>query len=195
MRVKLALLQGVFSLLLLTACSESHWQTTDIEGKLPSLGFTLTDETGHQVNADQYNDRANLLFFGFTHCPGACPTTLARLEHLLDQLPGAQRDNIEVLFVSVDPDRDSPATLADYTDNFGDDFIGLTGTQQQLQALSRRYRVTYGYGEPDTDGHYAVSHSSAVYGFAPGGEVKVMIRQDDPDSRVLADLEQLATAG
>lgn len=180
-------------LLLVAACSDSHWQTTDISGMLPTLAFTLTDENGDRVTADTYSGRANLMFFGFTHCAMACPTTLSRLGHLLDQLPASQREAIEVLFVSVDPDRDTAATLATYTDHFGADFIGLTGTQAQLRALNKRYRATYGYGEADVDGNYSVSHSAAVYGFAPGGAARVLIRSGDSDAAVLADLQRLAT--
>lgn len=180
------------TLALLAACSEEPWQTRDIAGLMPPLTFILTDENGETVSAEKYTDKANLLFFGFTSCPDICPTTLARLSNLLEQLPPEQRDRIQVLFVSVDPGRDTPADLREYTDHFGPRFIGLTGTQEQLRALNKRYRVTYGYGQPDETGFYPVSHSSAVFGFAPGGEVRLLIRRDDSSEAIVSDLKRLA---
>lgn len=176
---------------LLTACSEQTWQTRDISGLMPPLQFNLTSETGEEVDASRYEGKAILLFFGFVSCPDVCPTTLARLSSILDELPAGARDEIRVLFVSVDPQRDSPKDLAAYTDSFGDNFIGLTGTQAQLRTLNKRYRVTYGYGEEDDSGFYPVSHSGAVFGFAPDGEVRLLIRADDSRGAIVSDLKRL----
>lgn len=178
----------------LAACTSGEWETKGISGMLPALAFSLTDERGEPVSAEDYRGTAILLFFGFTSCRNACPTTLSRLSGLLDRLPEAERRRIRVLFVSVDPGRDDPRRLRAYTRNFGPRFVGLTGTQDQLRALTRRCRVTYGYGEPDADGAYSVSHSAVVLGYGPGGEARVLIRNDDPAQAILADLRRLVRA-
>ncbi|MWJ26984.1 redoxin domain-containing protein [Halomonas sp. ZH2S] len=163
------------------------------------LEFELTNEQGETVSAADYQNRITLLFFGFTHCPDICPTTLANLasvsneleEELEKELEKELRDDLRVLFVSVDPDRDDPETLREYTESFGPEFIGLTGEKAQLETLTRRYRVTYGYGAKDDAGNYDVSHSSAVFAFNRDGEAQLLMRESDPRDAVLADLRQL----
>lgn len=179
--------------LALSACSDKpSWNATDISGVMPPLAFTLTDENGERATAADFRDKATLLFFGFTSCQEVCPTTLSRLSRLLDELDVEQQRNVRVLFVSVDPNRDTPEKLRTYTDNFGPQFVGLTGTQKQLQALNQRYRVTYGYGEPDIQGNYPVSHSAAVFGFsADDGKARILIRNSISSDAIRADLERL----
>lgn len=177
---------------LAAACGgELSWETKDISGLMPALEFTLTSEDGETVTEEQYTGKVNLMFFGFTHCPDVCPITLGRLRGVMDRLPGDVADQVQVLFVSVDPDRDGPEELRAYTDQFGGRFIGLTGSQEQLQALTKRYRTTYGYGEPDDQGNYEVSHGSAVYAFDSSGAARLLIRDSDDIDAVAGDLEQL----
>ncbi|PRY71766.1 SCO family protein [Halomonas ventosae] len=176
----------------LTGCGEREWQTKDISGLMPVLEFTLTDEKGNTVNAESFRGKPTLLFFGFTHCPDVCPTTLARLGTAIKRLDDETQEDMQVLFVSVDPARDDPETLKEYTDAFGPQFVGLTGDKQALDALTHRYRVTYGYGEEDDNGNYIVSHSSAVFAFNDQGEARLLIRDSDPMDAVVADLERLA---
>ncbi|MDZ7851659.1 MAG: SCO family protein [Halomonas sp.] len=176
----------------LTGCGEQEWQTKDISGLMPPLEFTLTDEKGNTVDAERFRGKSTLLYFGFTHCPDVCPTTLARLGTAIRQLDDEIREDTEVLFVSVDPARDDPETLKEYTDAFGSQFVGLTGDKEALDALTRRYRVTYGYGDKDDNGNYDVSHSSAVFAFNGQGEARLLIRDSDPMEAVVADLERLA---
>ncbi|WP_253742612.1 SCO family protein [Halomonas sp. THAF12] len=183
---------ALFVTLWLAGCSEPSWQTKDISGLMPPLAFELVDENGNDINADQFLGKSTLLFFGFTHCPDVCPTTLARLDAATQRMDESARDDIQVLFVSVDPRRDDAETLREYTDAFGPQFIGLTGDKAALDELTRRYRVTYGYGEEDSNGNYDVSHSSAVFAFDDQGEVRLLIRDSDPMDAVVADLERLA---
>jgi len=179
--------------LLVSGCGdEMTWQTRDISGLMPELEFRLTSENGEAVTADEYNGDVNLLFFGYTHCPDICPITLGRLRGVMEKLPEDVAERVRVLFVSVDPERDGPEELRSYTDQFGERFIGLTGSREQLDALTKRYRTTYGYGEPDDDGNYEVSHGSAVYAFDAGGEPRLLIRGSDDAQAVSDDLQQLA---
>lgn len=178
--------------LLVAGCSgERSWQTKDIGDLMPELQFTLTSEQGETVQAEQYLGKVNLLFFGYTNCPDVCPVTLGRLRGVMNRLPADVSRDVRVLFVSVDPKRDDPASLRRYTDSFGDSFIGLTGTRKQLDALTKRYRTTYGYGEPDAEGDYLVSHGSAVYAFDRGGKARLLIRGEDSMEAVASDLRQL----
>lgn len=178
--------------MLSTGCGDDvTWQTKEIDGLMPELEFTLTSETGETVTAEAFTDQVNLLFFGYTNCPDVCPITLGRLRSIMERLPDDVAERVRVLFVSVDPDRDGPQALRSYTAQFGERFIGLTGTRDQLDALTKRYRTTYGYGEPDEDGNYEVSHGSAVYAFDADGEARLLIRNSDDADAVAGDLEQL----
>lgn len=178
--------------LALTACGEDNpWHGKDISGLMPPLQFTLTSESGDTVQADDFAGSINLLFFGYTHCPDVCPATLGRLRQALGELPPPVAGHIRVLFVSVDPRRDSPQQLRNYTDFFGDNVIGLTGDREQLDQLTRRYRTTYGYGEADAHGNYDVSHGSAVYAFAGDGSARLLIRGDAEIAAVAEDLTRL----
>lgn len=180
-----------FGLTMLAGCSDPGRQTKDISGLMPPLAFELTSEEGKTVRAEDYRGQVTLLFFGFTHCPDVCPTTLAHLAAVASELGDETLDSLRVLFVSVDPARDDSARLSEYTDNFGSEFIGLTGDRAALEALTRRYRVTYGYGDRDESGNYAVSHPSAVFAFDREGKAQLLIRDDDPMEAVVADLRQL----
>lgn len=189
---KTALLSGM---LWLVGCSDPSWQTKDISGLMPPLEFDLTSEEARSVSEADYIGDVTLLFFGFTHCPHICPTTLANLAAVSQELGEDARDDLQVLFVSVDPDRDDPATLREYTETFGSEFTGLTGDEEALQALTRRYRVTYGYGKKDAAGNYDVSHSNAVFAFDRDGNAQLLIREEDPKEAVMADLERLLQQG
>lgn len=180
--------------LVLAACGDTEWRTKDISGLMPELAFELTGESGETITAQRFEGQITLVFFGFTNCPDACPTTMAALAQVLDQLPQDIASRIRVLYVSVDPDRDTPAQLAEYTDAFGERFIGATGSQEQLRELTKRYRVTYSYGDAKGQSDdYDVSHSSAVFVFDGAGEPRLMYRENrDNQAALVSDLKQLA---
>ncbi len=180
---------------LAAGCGDSHpWKTKDISGLMPDLSFTLTNDNGQQVSAKDYRGKVVLMYFGYTHCPDVCPTTLARLSQAIDQL-GDAADRVRVLFVTVDPARDKLPVLKSYTAAFGPQFVGLRGDDDALKALTKRYRVTYGRGKPDDDGNYEVSHSSAVFVFDGAGKVRLMMRQQDAPDDIAADLKRLVSEG
>lgn len=181
----------LLALLLLGGCQDKDWQTKEIAGLMPTLAFEMVDENGRNVSAEDYLGQVTLLFFGYTHCPHICPTTLAKLATVSDRLGKQALDDLTILFVSVDPSRDDPETLRHYTANYGAQFIGLHPDQAMLDKLTRRYRVTYGYGEKATSGNYDVSHSSAVFAFDRQGQAKLLIRGEDSLDAVEADLAQL----
>jgi len=184
-----------FTLLVLSACSNNaqQWKTTNITGVMPNLQFTLTSENGKTVDAGDYRGKIDMVYFGYTHCPDVCPLTLSMIGRALDKL-GKQANDVRVLFVSVDPKRDTPEVLRKYTNAFGPRFIGLTGTQDQIKELSKRYRVSYSYGKPDTHGNYVVNHSSGIFVFGPKGKVRLLMNRSDGAKAMAHDLRQLVNA-
>lgn len=181
--------------LLVVACGKAPvtFHGRDITGVMPDLQFQLTDENGKTVTAQDYANKVVVLFFGYTHCPDYCPATLTLLAQALKILPADQRDRYRVLFVSVDPKRDTPALLKKYTAYFGPQIIGLTGSKDQLDALTKRYRTAYSYGDPDANGNYEVTHGLAMYGFDVHGAVHLFMRDDEPAKEIAEDLQALGT--
>jgi protein SCO1/2 len=178
---------------LLTACGQSAppWGLRDISGLMPSLDFTLTASgDGAPVHGENFRGKVVLLYFGYTHCPDVCPTTLSLLSRAVSAL-GASADQVRVLFVSVDPARDTLDQLKTYAAAFGPEVVGLRGSEAGLKALTKRYRVSYGYGKPDARGAYEVSHSSAVYVFDREGEIRLLIGSTDSAPVITGDLQRL----
>ena len=179
--------------LLAAGCDDEGWNGKNITGLMPELEFRLTDENGNRVSEDVFAGRPVAMYFGFTHCPDICPTTLARLAAATRRLPEPISQDLQLAFVSVDPARDGPEQLDKYTGAFSDRMLGLTGTQKQLQALTRRYRITYGYDEPDANGDYEVSHSSAIFVFDAELEPRLMLLDSLEVPQMAEDLERLLT--
>ena len=103
-----------------------------------------------------------LISFGYTYCPDICPTTLTTMTDALDDL-GAQADQVQPIFVTIDPERDTPAVLADYMKNFYPGFVGLTGSPEEIAAVAKEYRVYYAKAKPDDASDYLMDHSSLIY--------------------------------
>jgi protein SCO1/2 len=178
---------------LLTACGQNEppWGLRNISGLMPALDFTLTEASdGATVHGKDFRGKVVLLYFGYTHCPDVCPTTLALLSHAVKAL-GTSADQVRILFVSVDPARDTLAQLKTYAAAFGPEVVGLRGSEDELKAFTRRYRVSYGYGKPDSRGAYEVSHSSAVYVFDREGEIRLLIGSTDNAPTITGDLQRL----
>lgn len=176
---------------LLSGCtSEPPWRTHDIAGLVPELSFAFADDRGRPVSAKDYRGKVTLLFFGFTHCPDVCPTTLARLAETLRSID-AGHDDVRVLVVTVDPARDSTAVMHQYVQAFGAQFVGLRGDAAALDALTRRYRVTYTLGKPDAQGNYEVTHSTAVFVFGRDGLARLMFTPKDTSAAIAEDLRRL----
>lgn len=176
---------------MLSACtSQQSWQTHDISGLMPDLAFALADDQGRSVSAQDYRGKVTLMFFGFTHCEDVCPTTLAELAQAL-RMTDNGRDDVRVLFVTVDPARDSSAVMHEYVQTFGPQFVGLRGDQGSLDALTRRYRVSYTLGKPDARGDYDVTHSSAVFVFDREGRARLLFTSKDKPAAISQDLQRI----
>jgi protein SCO1/2 len=178
---------------LLAACGQNEppWGLRNISGLMPTLDFTLTEAgDGATVHGTDFRGKVVLLYFGYTHCPDVCPTTLSLLSHAVKAL-GTSADQVRILFVSVDPARDTLAQLKTYAAAFGPEVVGLRGSADELEAVTKRYRVSYGYGKPDSRGAYEVSHSSAVYVFDREGEIRLLIGSTDSAPSITGDLQRL----
>ncbi|SFR58603.1 protein SCO1/2 [Marinobacter gudaonensis] len=195
--LSLWLTAAMAALVTLAGCSDSarSWNAKDISGLMPDLEFQLVNSEGEPVTAADSAGEIRLLFFGFTSCPDVCPTTLQKVTQATEGLPDPVRKDVQTLFVSVDPQRDTPERLQEYVNFFGDRIQGLTGTEPQLRELAKRYRTTFGYDEPDAEGNYMVSHSSAVYVFDRDGTARLLIRPDASAHEIREDLELLAAEG
>lgn len=171
---------------------DETWQGKDISGLMPELAFELTDTSGETITAAETDGEIRMVFFGFTSCPDICPATLQKLARAVKDMPGELQDDTRIVFVSVDPRRDTPERIASYVDFFSDRAIGLTGEEPALRELSKRYRTTFGYDEPDEKGNYNVSHSGAVYVFDREGKARLLFRPDLSVEQMTADLMALA---
>ena len=178
--------------LLLVGCDRQSavWHGHDLTGVMPDLAFSLVDDNGHAVTASDYAGKTVLLYFGFTHCEDVCPTTLATLSRAVNAL-GADSRRVRILFVSVDPHRDTPAILQRYAEHFSPQVVALTGTRSQLDHLTRRYRVAYSYGNADARGDYEVYHSSAIFVFDARGKVRLLLQEQLGAAAITEDLQRL----
>jgi len=168
----LALLPG------LAACRDEDWHGTDISGVLPDLAFRMTRASdGREVTEADYRGQVVALFFGYTFCPDICPMTLANLSQVAGRLDERAR-KLSILFVTVDPARDTPDVLRRYVASFTPRADGLRGGANRLQSLARRYRVTYRV-RPDAPEGYSVSHGPSVYVFDAAGAARVMLTRFD----------------
>jgi protein SCO1/2 len=187
--VSLALAAG------LSACQQQKpWALRDISGIVAPLEFHLTNQDGQTVDGSSYRGKTVLLYFGYTHCPDVCPTTLGTLALALNRL-GPDAGKVRVLFVTVDPARDSVTVLKQYVTAFGPQFVGLRGSDAELQELSRRYRIAYALEKPDRQGNYTVAHSNAVFVFDDKGNARLLGGSDDKADAIAQDLKRLIAAG
>jgi protein SCO1/2 len=197
----LALLAGGALLLLVGIGGAALWLRPAPESLGPTLPagvaiggpFSLIDETGAPVTEKTYRGRHMLIFFGFTYCPDVCPTELAKIAATLDLL-GQDAQRLVPLFVSIDPERDTPEALAQYTELFHPAIVGLTGSEQQIAAVARAFRVYYNKvktgPEPDA---YTMDHSAFVYLMGPdGGFRQFFSPQATPEQMAAAIRAQLA---
>lgn len=178
-------------LLMLFSCGQPPaWNGTDVSGVFPDLEFELIDSNGQAVNASAFQGKTTLLFFGFTNCPGICPATLGQISVALTEL-GEPADQVQVLLVSVDPDRDTPEALKTYTARFGPWLHGLTGEKAALKAMNNSFKVDFMAQKADGKGNYDVVHSSRVFAFDSFGKCRLLLPDTKETSAVVSDLKRL----
>lgn len=147
--------------------------------------FTLTDQDGRRVTDQSYRGRAMAVFFGFTNCPDICPTGLARMTEIMDAL-GPDAARVQPIFITVDPRRDTPEVMRSYVRHFSGAIAGLSGSEEEIAAVARAYRVYFKIqGDPATNPNYVVDHSAFVYVMdAKGGFVGTFTPETPVDAAV-----------
>ena len=159
------------------------------ESNPPPVGgaFTLTGDKGEIVTEKSLLGRYTLIFFGYTHCPDACPTMLSTLAEVSDRLTPGKRVKLHVVFVSIDPDRDTPKALGEYVRSFNTAFSGWTGTKAQLDDMTKKYLAYYGITK-DAEGNPQISHSDLLYLMGPDGRYMAHFRHADSAASIAAKL-------
>jgi protein SCO1/2 len=151
--------------------------------------FSLIDQNGKPFTEANLKGKWQLVFFGYTHCPDVCPTALNDLSLALDKL-GTKKNEVGVVFISVDPERDTPSVLKSYVDSFDGPIVALTGSLDAVAQAARDYRVYYAK-HPRTDGGYDMDHSALIYVMDPQGRFAATFTPDDSVEKIVARLQKL----
>ncbi len=189
-KVKLALVSSFA--LALVACSPTppEFHGSDITGTGLGKELSMPDTEGNLRSIKDFKGKVVVAFFGFTQCPDVCPTALAELSHTLDLLDD-QASNVQVLFMTVDPDRDTPEIVQEYVQTFNPSFIGLVGNSKQLETAANSFKAYYSKVQSDTSGYYTMDHTASFYVFDKKGNVRVLIGGDAPAEEIAEDIKQL----
>jgi len=177
--------------MLLAGCSEpKRFVSADLSAVDWGKDFSLTDHNGQARRLADFRGKAVVLFFGYTQCPDVCPTTLSTMRDAM-KLLGEDAKRVQVLFVTVDPARDTPALLAQYVPAFDPGFLGLYGDEKTVAALAKDFKVFYAKQPGSTPGSYSIDHSTGSYAFDPQGKLRLLLRHGEAPQNVAADLKLL----
>ena len=189
----------IFALMLmLAACSPAKnndksvdaFNATDITGAEFAKTLSLTDHTGKKRNLSDFKGKVVALFFGYTHCPDVCPTTMYDLKNAM-KLLGEQSDQVQVLFVTVDPQRDTQEVLAQFVPAFDKRFIGLRGSLQETAETLGSFKVFYSKIEGKSKDDYTVDHSAGIYVFDKKGNVRLYMNYGEKSADMASDFSKL----
>lgn len=185
-------LAGICLSLLLLACSQSGvvFRATDITGAAFGKRLDLTDHNGQARHLEDFRGKAVVLLFGYTACPDVCPTTLAKFAGVMNAL-GPQAERVQVLFVTLDPERDTEARLKEYVPWFNPAFLGLHGDRTATDAVKKEFRIYSARVEGAGGLGYTLDHSAGAYVFDPAGRLRLYVADSAPAEDVAADLRLL----
>ena len=153
--------------------------------------FELVNAAGKTVRWADFRGKYAIVYFGYAYCPDVCPTDVQRMSKGLSDFEKAHPDRgamIQPIFITIDPERDTPAVVAEFTANFHPRLIGLTGTAEQVKAAADAFRVFYSRGETPESGNYLMDHSNITYLFGPAGDPLAMLPTDEGPAAVAAEL-------
>jgi protein SCO1/2 len=180
----------------LSACDKlpgkqaASFQNTDVTGLDYAKGFSLTDHAGKPRTLADYKGKAVIVFFGYTQCPDVCPTTMAEMAGVMQKL-GPQADQVQVLFITLDPERDTPQLLASYVPAFDKRFVGLYGTPEQTAKTAKDFKVFYSKVPGKEPGSYTIDHMAGSYVFDKDGRLRLFIRHGVAADSIVHDVRQL----
>jgi protein SCO1/2 len=177
--------------LLFTAAPRAETDIHPVRGFLPDLHFKLQGAERSYTEED-FTGKTVIVFFGYASCPDICPTTMAQLSQVMNQL-GPDASHVRILFISVDPHRDTPQALQTYVNAFDSHAIGLTGTQTQVADLARRYRVAFQIEKPDpaSPNNYQVAHSRGIYIFDAHGRARLLASDGESINALTAAVRKI----
>lgn len=190
---KIPLLLGLLALLAsLWSCSPKpvQFKNTDITGSALSADFELLDLNGKPVRKADFAGKVLVLFFGFTQCPDVCPTTLQNMASVMQAL-GTDADKVAVVFVTLDPARDTPELLKAYVPQFNPSFTALTGSDEQIAAAAKGLRIFYQKVEGKTPTSYTFDHTASSYVIDAKGTLRLLVRHAAPAEDIASDLREL----
>ena len=177
--------------LLFSGCSQPPtFKSTDISGSDWGKDFALTDPQGQARRLADFKGKAVVVFFGYTQCPDVCPTTLLSMREVLNRL-GNDAGRVQVVFITLDPARDTSQVLAEYVTAFHPSFVGLRGDEATIAAVARDFKVFYAKQAGSTAGTYSIDHSTGSYAYDPDGRLRLLIRHGETPDNVASDLRLL----
>jgi len=180
--------------LVLAGCEKAapklEFKNTDLTGASFARDFALTDHNGKPRTLADFKGKVVLMFFGYTQCPDVCPTTMAEMAAVMKEL-GPQADQVQVLFVTIDPERDTQQLLAQYVPVFDPRFLGLYGTAEQTAAVGKEFKVLYVKVPGKTPGSYSMDHTAASYVFDKQGKIRLLVRPGQGPAPTVHDIKQL----
>jgi len=186
------------ALLALAGCQRASdkpaFQGVDITGAEYARNLALPDADGKPRTLGDFKGKVTVVFFGYTQCPDVCPTTMAELAEVKRSL-GAQGDKVQGVFVTIDPERDTPALLKAYLGNFDPGFVALRGTPEQTQAAAKEFKVFYAKVPGKAEGSYTMDHTAASYVFDTQGRVRLFERYGSGPKALAGDLQRLLNEG
>jgi protein SCO1 len=174
----------------LAGCAPETFHATDITGAGFARTLELTGHDGKPRSLADFRGKVVVVFFGFTHCPDVCPGTLAKLAEVSRRL-GSAADRMQVLFVTVDPERDTHEVLSRYVPAFDPHFVGLTGDAAAIARTAKEFKVVYQKQPGKTPDTYTVDHSAGTFVFDPEGRVRLFVRHDQPVEDLVQDIRLL----
>ncbi len=169
------------------------FKSIDITGADYATALELPDATGKRRTLAEFKGKVVVLFFGYTQCPDVCPTTMAELAVVKKQL-GADGAKVVPIFVTVDPERDTPALLSAYVSNFGPDFVALRGTPEETKSVAKAFKIFYSKVPGKTEGSYTVDHTARSYIYDTRGRLRLATRYGAGAEALASDLRQLLAA-
>ena len=195
------LVAGASAVVLLAGCDRlgsaakaPSFHATDITGAEFARRLELPDVDGKMRTLADWKGKVTVVFFGYTQCPDVCPTTMAELSQIRKSL-GAEGDRIETVFVTIDPERDTPEVLKAYVGNFGPGFTALRGSAEQIAAAAKEFKVFYAKAPGRAPGSYTMDHSAASFVFDTNGRARLYVPYGGDSKNLAADLKELAKAG
>lgn len=182
----------VLTAFIISACGQEkiEFLGNDITGSGVGKDLEITDTSGKLRTIDDYKGKVTLFFFGFTQCPDVCPTALFQLAQAVESLED-DADKVQVLMISVDPDRDTPEILSEYVAAFDSSFKGLVGTHEQLQKTARSFKAFYQKVPGSNPEHYTMDHSASFYLFDKDAKVRALIPGSTPADEIAIDIKKL----